>query len=183
MCRDILGRMLRVRSPLIAHPSKNGVSVLITNHFACHSRAPDSRREWPRDLQLSNADVYLNGATTIAVSNFRRAAQKESGILKDDAESNPFRGTAGLGGNFAQSHPAQSRVIRRHVGAQAPNSRRREIERLRPGRGARLEGAAESRHEWFGVTCANEGIELREAGNPQAAFCCSPVSGPAKKSG
>ncbi len=36
--------------------------------------------------------------------------------------------------------------------------------------------------EWFGVTCANEGIELREAGIHQTHSCCSPVSGPAKKS-
>ena len=52
-------------------------------------------------MQLTNVDVYLNGATTFAVFNFRHAAQKESGILKDDVETHPFRGTAGLGGNFA----------------------------------------------------------------------------------
>ena len=39
-------------------------------------------------MQLTNVDVYLNAATTFAVFNFRRAAQKESGILKGDVETN-----------------------------------------------------------------------------------------------
>jgi len=37
--------------------------------------------------------------------------------------------------------------------------------------------------EWFGVTCANEGIELREAGDSQTDFGAYRIFGRGKKSG
>jgi hypothetical protein len=57
-------------------------------------------------LQQPNLDVYLNGAKRIANGNFVRVRGEESGILNDDAENNSFCGTPGVGGDFAEGHPA-----------------------------------------------------------------------------
>jgi hypothetical protein len=57
-------------------------------------------------LQQPNLDVYPNGAKRIANGNFVRVRGEESGILNDDAENNSFCGTPGVGGDFAEGHPA-----------------------------------------------------------------------------
>jgi hypothetical protein len=57
-------------------------------------------------LQVSNVDVYLNGAKQIADGIFVRARGEESGILNDDGKNNSIRGTSGVGGNFVEGDPA-----------------------------------------------------------------------------
>jgi hypothetical protein len=57
-------------------------------------------------LQDSNVDVYLNGAKRIADDKFVRVRGEESGILNDDGKNNSICGTPGVGGNFAEGHPA-----------------------------------------------------------------------------
>jgi hypothetical protein len=57
-------------------------------------------------VQYTKPDVYLNGAAADARLNFRRAAKKESGILKDDVETDPIRRAASVGGNLAEGDPS-----------------------------------------------------------------------------
>ena len=122
---------------------------LVTLYLSVHYSefAPAIRRQHPvaAVLQQSNADVYLNGAKRIASGNFVRARGEESGILNDDAENNTFCGAPGVGGNLAEGHPAQPAHDSQTGGVVAKNSGGGEVERLRAGRRADREGAAEGR--------------------------------------
>jgi alanine racemase len=115
-------------------------------------------------LQLLLPDVYLNAASKLVDSDFVRAANKESGILKTMPKAIHFEGRPVWAEISLKAILHNLRVIRRHVGAQ-----RKILAVVKSnayGLGAVPISKALQRAgtEWFGVTCANEGIELREAG-------------------
>jgi alanine racemase len=115
-------------------------------------------------LQLLLPDVYLNAASKLVDSDFVRAANEESGILKAMPKAIHFEGRPVWAEISLKAILHNLRVIRRHVGAQ-----RKILAVVKSnayGLGAVPISKALQRAgtEWFGVTCANEGIELREAG-------------------
>src|ERR1700678_3753684 len=115
-------------------------------------------------LQLLLPDVYLNAASKLVDSDVVRAANKESGILKTMPKAIHFEGRPVWAESSLKAILHNLRVIRRHVGAQ------RKILAVVISNGYVLGAVPISKAlqkagtEWFGVTCANEGIELREAG-------------------
>src|ERR1700683_4714274 len=94
---------------------------------------------------IPRVDVYLNGAQRFANGNFVRARGEESGILNHHGENNSICGAPGVGGNFVAGHPAQSARDSQTGGSATKNSGGGEVERLRAGRCAGGEGAAEGR--------------------------------------
>ena len=96
--------------------------------------------------------------------DFVRAANEESGILKTVPKAIHFEGRPVWAEVSLKAILHNLRVIRRHVGL------RRKILAVVKSNAYGLGAVPISKAlqkagtEWFGVTCANEGIELREAG-------------------
>jgi alanine racemase len=117
-----------------------------------------------RHLQLLRLDVYLNAASKLVDSDFVRAANKESGILKAVPKAIHFEGRPVWAEISLKAILHNLRVIRRHVGAQRKILAVVKSNAYGLGAVPISKALQKAGTEWFGVTCANEGIELREAG-------------------
>src|SRR6202167_5197380 len=115
-------------------------------------------------LQLLLPDVYLNAASKLVDSDFVRAANKESGILKTMPKAIHFEGRPVWAEISLKAILHNLRVIRRHVGAQRKILAVVKSNAYGLGAVPISKALQKAGTEWFGVTCANEGIELREAG-------------------
>ena len=117
-----------------------------------------------RHLQLLPPDVYLNAASKLVGGDFVRAANKESGILKTMPKAIHFEGRPVWAEVSLKAILHNLRVIRRHVGAQRKILAVVKSNAYGLGAVPISKALQKAGTEWFGVTCANEGIELREAG-------------------
>ena len=96
---------------------------------------------------------------------FASPARVESGILNGHGESDTSRWGGRSGRKFRSRPIAQNlRVIRRHIGPKPQilavvKSNAYGLGAVPVSKALQKAGA-----DWFGVTCANEGIELRESG-------------------
>jgi alanine racemase len=117
-----------------------------------------------RYLQLLLPDVYLNAASKLVDSDFVRAANEESGILKMMPKAIHFEGRPVWAEISLKAILHNLRVIRRHVGAQRKILAVVKSNAYGLGAVPISKALQKAGTEWFGVTCANEGIELREAG-------------------
>ena len=117
-----------------------------------------------RHLQLLLPDVYLNAASKLVGGDFVRAANKESGILKTMPKAIHFEGRPVWAEVSLKAILHNLRVIRRHVGAQRKILAVVKSNAYGLGAVPISKALQKAGTEWFGVTCANEGIELREAG-------------------
>ena len=117
-----------------------------------------------RQLQLLLPDVYLNAASKLVGGDFVRAANKESGILKTMPKAIHFEGRPVWAEVSLKAILHNLRVIRRHVGAQRKILAVVKSNAYGLGAVPISKALQKAGTEWFGVTCANEGIELREAG-------------------
>ena len=117
-----------------------------------------------RQLQLLLPDVYLNAASKLVDSDFVRAANEESGILKKMPKAIHFEGRPVWAEISLKAILHNLRVIRRHVGAQRKILAVVKSNAYGLGAVPISKALQKAGTEWFGVTCANEGIELREAG-------------------
>ena len=115
-------------------------------------------------LQLLLPDVYLNAASKLVDSDFVRAANKESGILNTMPKAIHFEGRPVWAEISLKAILHNLRVIRRHVGAQRKILAVVKSNAYGLGAVPISKALQKAGTEWFGVTCANEGIELREAG-------------------
>ena len=96
---------------------------------------------------------------------FASPGWRESGILNEHGKSNQSRGAAGLGRGFARGDRENLRVIRA-AAHRAETQVLAVVKSNAYGLGAVPVAKAfqKAGAERFGVTCANEGIELRESG-------------------
>jgi alanine racemase len=117
-----------------------------------------------RDLRLLLPGVYLNAASKLVESDFVRAANKESGILKTMPKAIHFEGRPVWAEISLKAILHNLRVIRRHVGAKRKILAVVKSNAYGLGAVPISKALQKAGTEWFGVTCANEGIELREAG-------------------
>ena len=117
-----------------------------------------------RHLQLLLPDVYLNAASKLVRGDFVRAANQESGILKTVPKAIHFEGRPVWAEISLKAILHNLRVIRRHVGAQRKILAVVKSNAYGLGAVPISKALQKAGTEWFGVTCANEGIELREAG-------------------
>src|ERR1700689_1091959 len=115
-------------------------------------------------LQFLLPDVFLNAAAKLVDSDFVRAANKESGILKTMPKAIHFEGRPVWAEISLKAILHNLRVIRRHVGAQRKILAVVKSNAYGLGAVPISKALQKAGTEWFGVTCANEGIELRDAG-------------------
>jgi alanine racemase len=109
-------------------------------------------------------DVYLNGAGGGALRIFRRAVKTESGILKAMSKTIHFEGRPVWAEISLKAILRNLASIRKHVGASRQILAVVKSNAYGLGAVPIAKALQKAGTEWFGVTCANEGIELREAG-------------------
>ena len=84
--------------------------------------------------------------------------------LKRHGEANSSPGTAAVGGDFAQGDRTQSTGDSTHIGPKPKILAVVKSNAYGLGAVPIAKTLQKAGVEWFGVTCANEGIELRESG-------------------
>jgi alanine racemase len=113
---------------------------------------------------IPSRDVYLNGVANVARRNYVRADRAESGILIKMTKSIHVKGRPVWAEISLQAILRNLRVIRRHIGGKRMVLAVVKSNAYGLGSVPVSKALQKAGTEWFGVTCANEGIELREAG-------------------